>query len=127
MPGIKTSTQLDLPGGGTISESTNTNFSDIFAKLKFALPVTFEGRRGPWSFLGDVQYINIGGLNSKVTSISGPGGIITVPIDTGSRFNLKNTIATFEGGYALMQTPRATADFLAGVRYSTVKADLSWN
>ena len=126
LPGIKSSTQLDLPGGGTISESTDTNFSDILSKLKFAFAGTLEGRRGPWSFLGDVQYINVGGLKSKVTSISGPTGIVTVPIDTGSRMNLKNVISTFEGGYAVLQTPGARADILAGVRYTSVKAELSW-
>jgi hypothetical protein len=126
LPSIKTSTQLDLPGGGTISESTDTNFSDILSKLKFAFAGTLEGRRGPWSFLGDVQYINVGGLKSKVTSISGPTGIVTVPIDVGSRVNLKNVISTFEGGYTLLQTPGARSDILAGLRYTSVKAELNW-
>jgi hypothetical protein len=126
MPGVKSSVQLDLPGGGTISDSTNTNFSDILSKLKFALAGTLEGRRGPWSFLGDVQYINLGNLKSNVTSISGPGGIVTVPIDTGSRINLKNVISTFEGGYTVLQPPGARADILAGLRYTSVKAELNW-
>jgi hypothetical protein len=50
---------------------------------------------------------------------------VTAPIDAGSRFNLKN-VSTFEGGYALLRTPGATADVLAGVRYTNVKAELSW-
>ena len=127
LPTIKSTTQLDLPDGGSIGSETSTTASDILSKLKFAFAGTLEGRRGPWSFLGDVQYINLGGLRSKVTSISGPGGIVTVPIDTGSRANFKNFIGTFEGGYAVLQTPGARADILAGVRYASVKPELSWH
>jgi len=127
MPAIKSTTQLDLPDGGTISESTDTTFSDILSKLKFAFAGTLEGRRGPWSFLGDAQYLNLGGLKSNVHSISGPTGIVTVPIDTGSRSNLKQFLGTFEGGYAVLQTPGARADILAGVRYVGVKVELSWH
>ena len=126
LPTIHSTTQLDLPGGGTITDETKTTTSDVLSKLKFAFAGTLEGRRGPWSFLGDVIYINLGGLKSKVTSISGPTGIVTVPIDTGSRSNLKQFLGTFEGGYAVLQTPGARADILAGVRYASVKVELGW-
>src|SRR6266568_7463014 len=95
MPAIKSTTQLDLPDGGTISESTQTNFDDILSKLKFAFAGTLEGRRGPWSFLGDAQYLNLGNLKSNVHSISGQTGIVSVPIDTGSRAILKQFMGTF--------------------------------
>jgi opacity protein-like surface antigen len=126
LPSVKSSTELDLPGGGTISGSTDTSSRDVLSKLKFAFAGTLESRRGPWSFLGDVQYYNFGSLKSKVTSISGPTGIVTVPIDAGSRANLKTFIGTFEGGYAVLQTPGARADILGGVRYANVKPELSW-
>jgi hypothetical protein len=127
LPTIHSTTQLDLPGGGTITDETKTTASDALSKLKFAFAGTLEGRRGPWSFLGDAQYLNLGALKSNVTSIFGPTGTVTVPIDTGSRSNFANFIGTFEGGYAVLQTPGARADVLAGLRYTSVKTELSWH
>ena len=95
-PSIHSSTQLDLPNGGNISAETDPG--SYLSKLKFAFMGTLEARRGPWSFLADALYLNVGDLRSKVRSISGPTGIVTVPIDAGTRSDLKGFIGTFEGG-----------------------------
>jgi len=123
-PSIHSSTQLDLPNGGNISAETDPG--SYLSKLKFAFMGTLEARRGPWSFLADALYLNMGDLRSKVRSISGPTGIVTVPIDAGTRSDLKGFIGTFEGGYMVMQTPGARADFVAGVRYASLKTKLDW-
>jgi opacity protein-like surface antigen len=123
-PSVHSSTQLDLPNGGNISAETDPG--SYLSKLKFAFMGTLEARRGPWSFLADALYLNIGDLRSKVRSISGPTGIVTVPIDAGTRSDLKGFIGTFEGGYAMMQTPGARADVVAGVRYASLKTKLDW-
>jgi hypothetical protein len=52
----------------------------------------------------------VGDLKSKVQSISGPNGVVTVPIDAGTRTDLKGFIGTLERGYALLRTPAARAD-----------------
>ena len=124
LPSIRSDTQLDLPGGGNISAESDP--SGYLSKLKFAFMGTLEARRGPWSFLADALYLNLGDVKSKVRSISGPTGIITVPIDTGTRTELKGFIGTFEGGYAVLETPHARADVMAGVRYASLKTKLDW-
>jgi hypothetical protein len=124
-PSISSSTQFDLPGGGNLSATTDPE--SYLSKLKFAFMGTFEARRGAWSFLGDVLYLNLGDLRSNVTSISRPGGSIAVPIDTGSRSDLKGFIGTFEGGYTVLRTTNAHADVVAGVRYAELKTKLDWN
>jgi hypothetical protein len=123
-PSIHSSTQLDLPAGGSISAETDPG--SYLSKLKFVFMGKLEARRGPWSFLADATYLNLGDLRSKVRSISGPTGIVTVPIDAGTRSDLKGFIGTFEGGYTLMQTPGARTDVVAGVRYSSLKTKLDW-
>ena len=124
LPSIHSSTQFDLPAGGNISAETDPG--SYLSKLKFAFMGTLEARRGPWSFLADASYLNLGDLKSKVRSISGPTGIVTVPIDAGTRSDLKGFIGTFEGGYTVMQTPGARADVVAGVRYASLKTKLDW-
>jgi hypothetical protein len=124
LPTIHSSTQFDLPTGGNISAEADPG--GYLSKLKLAFMGTVEARRGPWSFLADALYLNLGGLESKVRSISGPGGIVTVPIDVGTRTDVKGFIGTFEGGYALLQTAAARADVVAGVRYASLKTSLDW-
>jgi hypothetical protein len=123
-PSVRSSTQFDLPAGGNISAEADPG--NYLSKLKFAFMGTLEARRGPWSFLANAVYLNMGDLKSKVTSISGPGGNITAPINAGTRSDLKGFIGTFEGGYAVLQTPGARADVVAGVRYASLKTKLDW-
>jgi hypothetical protein len=124
LPSLGSSTQLDLPGGGNIAAEADP--SGYLSKLKFAFMGTLEARRGPWSFLADALYLNLGDVRSKVRSVTGPGGIVTIPIDNGTRTDLKGFIGTFEGGYAILQTPGARADFVAGLRYANLKTRVDW-
>lgn len=124
LPSLHSSTQLDLPSGGNISATTDPG--SYLSKLKFAFMGTVEARRGQWSFLADAAYVNFGNLRSNVRSISGPGGIISIPIDTGTTSDLKGFIGTFEGGYNIMQTSGARADVVAGLRYAKLKTKLDW-
>ncbi len=124
LPSVHSSTQFDLPSGGNISGTTDPG--GYLSKLKFAFMGTLEARRGQWSFLADGVYVDFGNLRSNVRSISGPGGIVTVPIDAGTTSDLKGFIGTFEGGYAVLQSPGARADVVAGVRYARLKTKLDW-
>jgi hypothetical protein len=123
-PSIRSTTQLDLPSGGNISADTDSG--GALSKLKFAFMGTLEARRGPWSLLADGVYFDFGNLRSNVRSISGPGGIVTAPIDAGTTSDLKGFVGTFEGGYAVLQTPGARADVVAGLRYANLKTKLDW-
>jgi hypothetical protein len=124
LPTVHSSTQLDLPGGGNIS--TEADPSGYLSKLQFAFMGTLEGRRGAWSFLADALYLNLGDVKSKVRSITGPGGNVSIPIDNGTRSDLKGFIGTLEAGYAILQTPRAHADVVGGVRYANLKTSVDW-
>jgi hypothetical protein len=124
LPSVHSTTQFDLPSGGNIS--ANTDPGGYLSKLKFAFMGTLEARRGPWSLLADGVYVDFGNLRSNVRSISGPGGIVTVPIDAGTTSDLKGFVGTFEGGYAVLQTSGARADVVAGLRYANLKTKLDW-
>lgn len=124
LPTIHSSTQFDLPNGGNISAESDPG--KYLSKLKSVFMGSLEARRGAWSFLADATYLNLGDLKSKIRSISGPTGLVTIPIDAGTRSDLKGFIGTFESGYTVMQTPDARADVVAGVRYASLKTKLDW-
>lgn len=119
-----TSNFKGLPGGGEID--TNVNPQGYLSRLQFAFMGTLEARRGPWSVIGDAIYLNFGNHASRIVSISGPGGGIAIPIDTGTTTNLEGFVGMLAGGYAVLQQPAARVDLLAGVRYARLKSSLNW-
>ena len=123
-PSIHSTTQYGFADGGSISAEADPG--GYLKKLKFAFMGTLEARRGPWTFLGDAIYLNLGDVKSKVTSITGPSGNVVIPIDAGTRSELKGGVLTLEGGYAILQTPGARADLVGGARYLRLKSKLDW-
>ena len=119
-----TSNFKGLPGGGEID--TNVNPQGYLSRLQFAFMGTLEARRGPWSVIGDAIYLNMGNHSSRITSISGPGGGVVIPVDTGTTTNLEGFVGMLAGGYAVLQQPVARVDLLAGVRYARLKSSLDW-
>ena len=125
LPGIDTTTSHSLPaGGGGITAETDP--SNYLEKLKFTFMGSLDAQRGPWSLGADVVYLDFGDLETKVRTITGPGGAISIPIDTGSHSDLKGFVGTFVGGYALMQAPAARTEMVAGLRYTKLKPRLEW-
>lgn len=125
LPSINGTTNFrGLPGGGEIDLETNPE--GYLSRLQFAFMGSLEARRGPWSVLGDAIYLNMGNHASRINAISGPGGNVTVPVDTGTTTNLEGFVGMLAGGYAILQQPGARADVLAGVRYARLKSSLDW-
>lgn len=125
LPSMKMTTRHDLPGGGNIgAESDPGSYLD---NLEFVFMGTIEARRRDWSWMGDVVYFSFGDYESKVTSITGPGGGITIPVNSGTETDLKGMAATLVGGWPLSQTPTSHMDVHFGARYTRLKVKLDWN
>ena len=124
LPGVDINTRPVPPGGGSINAEADPG--GYLKNLQFTFMGTLEARRGPYSFLADMVYLDFGDQESKVRSITGPGGIVTIPVDTGSNTDLKGFVGTFSGGYAFMQDTHARADVFAGLRYAKLKTRLNW-
>src|SRR5690242_18021333 len=124
-PSINGTTKFeDLPAGGEIT--ANTNPDSYLSRLQFAFMGTLEARRGPWSVIGDGIYLNFGHHSARIKSISGAGGNVPVPVDSGATTNLEGFVGTLAGAYAIAQQPAWRADVLAGVRYAHLKSSLDW-
>jgi len=124
LPSISSNTRLEPPGGGNIS--TEADPDGYLKKLKMVFMGSLEAQRGPWSFGADVLYLNLDDVESKVKEVTGPGGIVTVPIDAGSHSDLKGMIGTLTAGYRVGGSPTSRTDVLIGARYARMKVELDW-
>ena len=100
LPSIVGSSRFDhLPGGGSIDVAPSPN--EYLKSLNFAFMGTVEARRGPYSLLLDGIYLNLGKQDATVRSISGPGGAVTVPVDTGSQLATSLMTSTATGSFPI--------------------------
>lgn len=51
---------------------------------------------------------------------------MAIPIDTGTKSEIRGQIWQFGGFYNILNTPNSSLDVLAGFRYFKVKASLDW-
>jgi len=127
MASVKTSGSFTPAGmGRTISADVHQSFGDIFKDLNFAIMSGAEARRGLFSLQLDAMYINLLQKESGVRSVSGPQGL-EVPINTGGKLKLKETMATVTGGYDIVRNDRGFVQLFGGFRYLGLRSTLDWN
>ena len=127
MASVKTSGSFTPAGAGrTISADVHQSFGDIFNDLNFAIMSGAEARRGPFSLQLDAMYINLLQKDSGVRSVSGPHGL-EVPINTGGKLKLKETMATLTGGYDVFRNDRGFVQLFGGFRYLGLRSTLDWS
>jgi hypothetical protein len=124
LPSISSNTRLELPGGGNISSEADPD--GYLKKLKMVFMGTLVAEQGPWSFGVDVLYLNLDDVESKVRQVTGPGGIVTVPIDSGTHSDLKGLIGTLAVGYRVGGTSNSRMDMIVGARYARMEVELDW-
>jgi hypothetical protein len=99
---------------------------DILEKLNFAFMAAGDVRKGDWSVFTDFIYLNLSDENATVRSITGPGGVIEIPIDIGTQSSQRGFVWTLAAGYTLLRGPAASLDLFAGVRDLQLRASLDW-
>jgi hypothetical protein len=105
----------------------NVGPNSYLSNLNAALMLNGEARKGDFGILGDFIYLKFSNEPSKVTSITGPGGIIEIPVNAAGSTDLSATLLTLAGSYSVLRNPDGYFDLLAGFRYVGVSSSLSWN
>ena len=128
-PGIDGTLKYDIPPTG--DGAANVDFSSyVLENLNFALMLTAEARKGDWSVLTDVVYLDVesGDTNVKSVSFTGPGGRIEVSaganLDT--KASLSGVLWELAAGYTVARGGNSSLDLLAGFRLLTIKAETDW-
>lgn len=103
---------------GSTRAPVDVTFGDLFGKLKFAASIHYEGHKRNWGLMLDGSYVNLG--EDGITVFQGPDEL-TVTAD----YRLK----LYAGEAALTWFPvdlgSQRLNFLGGVRYNALDADLA--
>jgi hypothetical protein len=121
-----TLTYTNVAGSGT-SISTNVDPSSYLESLAFAGMFTAEARKGDWFLFTDYIHLHLSSHDSAVQSITGPNGIVAVPVNVAGSQDVVSNVWTLAGGANLVHEPAVSLDFFGGARLLNLRANLSWD
>jgi hypothetical protein len=127
LPDVSGSLTYTNPTGAGGSVSTQIDPSSYLESLDFAGMFTAEGRKDNWVLFTDYIYLHMGGHDSAVQSVTGPGGIVTVPVNVSGATTLVTNVWTLAGGYSVVHKPDVSLDLFGGARLLNLSSSLSWN
>ena len=128
-PGISGTLKYDIPPTG--DGAANVDFASyILQNLNFALMLTAEARKGDWSVLTDVVYLDVESSDANVKSVSfaGPGGRVEISAgaDLGTTVKLSGVLWELAGACTVARGGNSSLDVLAGFRYLGIEAKTDW-
>ena len=135
LPTIEGRLKYDLPPGSG-DPSVGVGPTDWLELLNFALLVNATARKGDFSVSSDFVYLSMSRdgdseILSVEGSISGPGGIIDVPVDAALNLDTQTDLKGLQWsvvlGYTVHAEEESYVDLIAGVRYFGVDLETAWN
>ena len=111
-----------LGGETRTGDDIDISFSDLLKNLDMAFMGMLDARKGKWSLLTDVIYLNVSDDKSRTTTADLIDRPVTAKLDVG----LKSWIFSAAGGYEVYENDRTQLDVLAGARYLYMKPDLEF-
>lgn len=126
LPSVEGTGEFETPPDGGGQPQVEVGPVDYLEHLEFALMLAGEARKGKWIFRADVVYVDFGNQRSSVKSVTGPGGVVEIPVDTGTTFSLDGLEWQGTVGYVFFSGPGVSLEMLGGFRYLDVSASLDW-
>jgi hypothetical protein len=140
LPTLNANISYPLPGGGTGgggtggqdgSLGTEIGPNDYLTNLDFALMLTAQARRGPWSLMADYIGLRTSGQGSTVKDFTIGGTVLPGPrpgvsVDTGTTSSLDADVLNLVGGYAVSSDAAHPVDVIAGVRLGRLSSTIDW-
>jgi len=123
LPSFSSTLRFNLPNG---SPDVDVGAGALLKNLDFALMGAGDVRMGNWSGFTDFIYLKLSNDNSTVRSVTGPGGVVDIPVDIGTSTSLKGFVWTLAASYTLFHGPAASFDVFAGFRDAQFKTSLDW-
>jgi hypothetical protein len=126
-PNVKGTVQFTLPsgvGGGTATVEKKPD--GYLSNLDLAAMLTFEARRGAWAFFSDLIYLDFSSDSASVRTLSGPGGLVQVPVNAGTQAGLKGGVWEVAASYTVSRSDMSTFEVLGGFRYLKLEAKVDW-
>ncbi len=126
LPSVNGKLRFDIPPGSGGSPNVESGPNDYLENMNFAMMLAGEARRGRWSLMGDLIYLNSSNEKTRTISVNLPGGGSVPVADAGTETSMTGKLITLAPGYSLLDTPGARMDVFGGVRYMAIDAKVDW-
>jgi hypothetical protein len=126
LPNINGTLKYSVPPGAVGSPEVGAGPNNYLQNLQAVLMLAGEARKDRWAVLADTIYLDFANQASTVKAVNFGGPVVGTSLNSSTSSSLKGWLLTLAGGYAAVQTPRATLDVLAGVRYLGIRASTDW-
>jgi hypothetical protein len=126
LPNVDGTLKYSAPPGATGAPEVRVGPNDYLENLDFALMLAGEARKGRWSIVTDLVYLDFAAEGGSVNAVDFGGSRVSTNLNTNTKSSLKGLQWTLAGGYTVMQTPSLTLDVLGGFRYLGLEARTDW-
>lgn len=131
LPTMEGNLRYGPPTAGTATPNVSVDADALLGALDFAMMFSADARKGKWSVVTDLIYLDLSSDKSGVRSIdfnpgAGPVNISHTGLDIGTTTKVKGTVWSLAGGYALVQDSHHQLDVIGGFRYFDLEATTQW-
>ena len=126
LPGVDATLDFDVPPGAGGGPGVEVGSGDYLENLESVLMLSGEARKGSWAIFSDVIYLDFGNEKSEIRSVTGPGGVVQVPVNTDTTTSLEGLMWQVAVSRALSRSPANTFEVLGGFRYLALETTLDW-
>ena len=110
-----------VKGSTASGADIDVGFDTLLDSLNMTFMGAFEARKGKWSALADMLYLNVGANGGATVPLTDPQGN-PLGIQADADLKLRGWVFGAVGGYNVYDTSQASVDLIAGMRYLEMKA-----
>ena len=111
---------VQFPGPVGAGSDFTVDASDIISNLEMIFMGGWQSKKGKWSFIADVVYMDVGDSENQTV----PAGSSGVPVNASLDLDLSSWILNGGVGYDVVQADWGTLAVVGGVRYMTIDVDV---
>jgi hypothetical protein len=126
LPNVNGTLKYSLPPGGNGAPEVVVGPNDYLQNLQTVLMLAGEARKGKWSIVSDLIYLDFGSQESNVRAVNFGGSTVGTSLNADTKSSLDGLQWMLAGGYTAVQTPSLTLDILGGFRYLGIEASSHW-
>ena len=126
LPNVDGTLKYGVPPGANGAPEVGVGPNDYLQNLSAVLMLAGEARKGKWSVIADLVYINFEREESNLQRVDFGGASVDTNLDRSTRSSLSGVQWMLAAGYNAATAPWGTLDVLGGFRYLGIEAQTDW-
>jgi hypothetical protein len=126
LPSVSGTLNYDVPPGAGGGPGVDVGGNDYLQNLESALMLGGEARKGSWAIFSDLILLEFGNEKAEIRGVSGPGGVVQVPLNVNTTTSLEGVLWQLAVSHAISHSPANTFEVLGGFRYFAIESTLDW-